>query len=175
MPFGPSNTPASFQDYIHKIVAVKLNIFVIFYLDNILVYTKDWSQPYMDVVCWVLKQLWKYGFYANLEKWYFYQDEVCFLGFIVFVQGIRIEEKRIKPVITWAEPQLVRNIQVFIGFANFYQQFIQGFSKIAAFFTLMLKTTFIVNARTLLKIANNSNFLIPEAKLAFLQLRQAFT
>ena len=56
-------------------------------------------------------------------------------------QGIRIEDEQIKVVKNWPEPTSVRDIQVFIGFANFYQYFIRGFSRIAAPFTLMLKTT----------------------------------
>ena len=80
MPFGLSNAPASFQGYINKILAEKLNIFVIVYLDNILIYTEDAGQSYMDAVRWVLEQLRKHGFYANLKKCRFHQDELRFPG-----------------------------------------------------------------------------------------------
>ena len=52
-----------------------------------------------------------------------------------------MEAERIQVVKDWPELKSVRNIQVFLGFANFYQQFIQGFSKIATPLTSMLKTT----------------------------------
>ena len=52
-----------------------------------------------------------------------------------------MEDERIKAVRNWPEPKSVRDIQVFIGFANFYRRFIRGFSKIAAPLTSMLKTT----------------------------------
>ena len=52
-----------------------------------------------------------------------------------------MEEERIDAVKKWPEPQSVRDIQVFIGFANFYRRFIKGFSRIAAPLTAMLKTT----------------------------------
>ncbi len=68
-----------------------------------------------------------------------------FLSYIVSHQGIRMEEKRIKPVRDWPELQSVRDIQVFLGFANFYQRFIQGFSRLAASLTSMLKTTSVVS------------------------------
>ncbi len=68
MPFGISNTPASFQEYINKILAKKLDIFVIVYLDNILIYTEDPGHPNMDAVRWVLEQLRKHGLFANLKK-----------------------------------------------------------------------------------------------------------
>ncbi len=89
----------------------------------------------------MLDQLQKHSLYANLKKCRFYQDEVRFLGYIVSHQGIRIEEEQIKAVRDWPEPQSVRDIQVFLGFASIYQRFIQGFSRLAALLTSMLKTT----------------------------------
>ncbi len=82
--------------------------------------------------------------YANLKKCRFYQNEVRFPGYIVSHQGIQIEEERIKAVHDWPESQSVSDIQVFLGFANFYQRFIQGFSRLAAPLTSMLKTTSVV-------------------------------
>ena len=52
-----------------------------------------------------------------------------------------MEDKQIEAVKNWPEPKSVQNIQVFIGFANFYQRFIRDFSRIAAPLTSMLKTT----------------------------------
>ena len=54
---------------------------------------------------------------------------------------ISMEAKRIEVIKDWPKPKSVRNIQIFLGFTNFYRQLIQGLSKIAALFTLMLKTT----------------------------------
>ena len=50
MPFGLTNAPATFQGYINKILAEKLNVFVIVYLDNILIYTKDESESHVQAV-----------------------------------------------------------------------------------------------------------------------------
>ena len=55
-------------------------------------------------------------------------------------KDISIEKKKIEVVREWLEPKSIQDIQVFLGFANFYWQFMQGFSKIAAPLTLMLKT-----------------------------------
>ena len=63
------------------------------------------------------------------------------MGYVVSSKDISIKAKRIKVVKNWLEPKSVCNIQVFLGFANFYWQFIQSFSKIAILFILMLKTT----------------------------------
>ena len=141
MPFGLSNALATFQRYIIKILAEKLDIFVIVYLDGILIYTKDPGQPHVEAVYWILDQLQKYSFFANLKKCHFHQDKVCFLGYVVLSKGINMEAKKIEVVKDWPEPKSVRDIQVFLGFANFYRRFIEGFSKIAAPLISMLKTT----------------------------------
>ena len=85
-----------------------------------------------------MEQLRKFSLYANLKKCRFHQDKVWFFGYVVSSKGIRMEDKRIEAVKQWPEPQSVRDIQVFLGFANFYRRFIQGFSRIAALLTPML-------------------------------------
>ena len=141
MPFGLSNASATFQGYVNKIIAEKFDIIIIVYLDDILIYTKDPGQLYVEVVHWVLDQLRKYSFFAILKKCHFYQDKDCFLGYIVYSKGISIEAKQIEVLKKWPELKSVQDIQVFLGFTNFDQQFIQGFSQIAAPLTSMLKIT----------------------------------
>ena len=86
--FGLSNVPASFQGYVNKIVAEKLDVFfivyfdvffivyldvfVIVYLDDILIYTKDAGQSHVETVWWVLREFRKYCLFANLKKYCFY-------------------------------------------------------------------------------------------------------
>ena len=50
MPFGLTNAPGSFQGYVNKILAEKLDIFVIVYLDDILIYTKDPEKAHVEIV-----------------------------------------------------------------------------------------------------------------------------
>ena len=141
MLFGLSNAPASFQGYIDKILAEKLDIFLIVYLDDIFIYTEDQGQGHMEAIRWVLEILRKNDLFANLKKCRFHKDKVRFLGYVVSSQGIRMEDERIEIVRNWLEPKSVRDIQVFINFTNFYWRLIRGFSRIAAPLTSMLKTT----------------------------------
>ena len=53
MPFRLTNAPVTFQGYINKILAEKLDIFIIVYLDDILIYTKDEGEGHVQVVYWV--------------------------------------------------------------------------------------------------------------------------
>ena len=98
MPFGLTNAPASFQRYINKILAKKLDIFVIVYLDDILICTNEDGDRYVSAVWWVLEQLRKFSLFANLKKCQFHQKEVWFLGYVMFSKGIRIEDKKIEAV-----------------------------------------------------------------------------
>ena len=107
MPFGLTNASASFQRYINKILVEKLDIFVIVYLDNILIYTKDDGNGHVVAVRWVLEQLKKFLLYTNLKKCRFYQDEVRFFGYMVSSKGICMEDEGIKAVKQWPEPQSV--------------------------------------------------------------------
>lgn len=66
------NTLTSFYKYINKILAKKFIIFIIVYLDNLFIYTKDPGQLHVDVIYWVLEQLWKNNFFANLKKSHFH-------------------------------------------------------------------------------------------------------
>ena len=68
MLFGRTNAPASFQGYINKIFAEKLDIFVIVYLDDILIYIKDDGNGHVAAIELVLEQLKKFSLYANLKK-----------------------------------------------------------------------------------------------------------
>ena len=141
MSFSLTNAPVSFQRYINKIIKEKLDIFVIVYLNDILIYTYVDRDRQVSAVWWLLEQLRKFLLFANLKKCRFHQEEVRFLSYVVSSKGIHIKDKRIEAVKQRFEPQLVQNIQVFLGFANFYRRFIQRFSRIAAPLTLMLKTS----------------------------------
>lgn len=90
-------------------------------------------------------------------------------------QGFSPEEERIQAVNAWSKPKSVRDLLVFFGFVNFYQCFIESFSRIAALLTSIVKTkTSTASAGTVWKTIHNSKFRTPNAKLAFIDLKQAF-
>ena len=68
MLFRLSNALASFESYINQILAKKLNIFVIIYLNNIYIYTKKIRKTYVNAICYILNTLRKYNLFANLKK-----------------------------------------------------------------------------------------------------------
>ncbi len=110
MPFGLTNIPVMVQGYIHKILVEKLDVFVIVYLDAILIYIESKCKEHVEAVQWVLEQLRKHLLYINLKKCWFHQEEVRFLGYIVSHEGIQMEEELIKIVQDWPELQSVCDI-----------------------------------------------------------------
>ena len=105
--FDSTNAPESFQGYVNNILAEKLNIFVIVYLDDIFIYTKDPKKGHIKAVWWVWEVFRINGLYSNLKKCYFHQDEVRFLGFVVSMDGIKMEEEKIDAVRKWPKPKSV--------------------------------------------------------------------
>lgn len=91
----------------NKILAKNLNVFVIIYLDNILIYTENFGQAYIKAIWWVFDNLRKHSLFANLKKCRFYQDEVYFLGYLVSAERMQIKDEKIKVVKFWPKSKLV--------------------------------------------------------------------
>ena len=87
----------------------------------------------------VLEALRKAGMSLKPEKSEFHKKEVEFLGSIITTEGIRMDQKKVKAVQEWPVPKSVKEIQAFLGFANFYRRFIRNYSKVAAPLTEMTK------------------------------------
>ena len=75
-----------------------------------------------------------------------------FLDYIISHQSIQMKKKQIKVVRDWPKPQSVYDIQVFLGFTNFYQQFIWRFNRLTAPLTSMLKTTSVAGPAASVKV-----------------------
>ena len=110
MLFGLFNTQATFQKYVNKVLTKKLDIFVIVYLDKIMIYTEGLDQPYVKTVQQVLSQLRKYFLFANLKKCRFYEDEIRFLRYVVFLKKRSMKSEEIEAVKKWLKPKSIQDI-----------------------------------------------------------------
>jgi hypothetical protein len=98
MPFGLTNVPVSCQYMINEQLHEYLDIFVVAYLDDILIFSKTKTE-YIEYVKKVLEKLKKANLLLKLEKYKFYQEELKFLGFIVRRNGIHISSDKVKAVL----------------------------------------------------------------------------
>lgn len=95
-----------------------------------------------------------------------------FLGYIISAKCIRIEIDHIKAIRSWREPHNIRDIQVFIDFANFYRCFIYRFSKKAAALTLLIINPFKKCVKK--SITSFADFLTEKAKRFFNIIKDLF-
>lgn len=138
MPFGLANAPATFQAYINRALAGLVDVTCVVYLDDILIYSADLAEHW-EHVKQVLERLRQFALYASLKKCQFFTQKVEFLGFIVSTDGVAMDPERVATIREWPRPKSYREVQVFLGFANFYRRFIYGYSSIAAPLTGLLK------------------------------------
>jgi len=129
MPFGLTNALSVFQRHLNNILSEKIDHGVVLYIDDILIYTQT-EEEHVELVCWVLKKFSENGLCVTIDKCIFYIPEVEFVEFQIGTQGVQMSQKNVKDILNWPAPRSVKEVEKFIGFANFYRQFIQGFSKL---------------------------------------------
>jgi hypothetical protein len=110
------------------------------YLDDILVFSDDPSE-HPAHVREVLKRLRANDLFCKPEKCEFHSDEIEYLGFIIGRDGIQMDQKKIVKILDWPTPRNVKDIQSFLGFANFYRRFIHGYSDISVPLTRLTRKT----------------------------------
>ncbi|GJZ48224.1 putative reverse transcriptase domain-containing protein [Tanacetum coccineum] len=130
MPFGLTNAPAVFMDLMNRVCKPYLDKFVIVFIDDILIYSKN-KQEHEEHLKLILELLKKEELYAKFSKCEFWIPKVQFLGHVIDSQGIHVDPAKIESIKDWASPKSPTEIRQFLGLAGYYRRFIEGFSKIA--------------------------------------------
>ena len=138
MPFGLTNASAAFMDLMNRVFRPYLDQFVVVFIDDILVYSKD-AQEHEHHLRIVLQTLRENKLFAKLSKCDFWLKEVSFLGHIVSAEGIRVDPVKIEAIVNWKPPRNVTELRSFLGLAGYYRRFVQGFSVIASSLTRLLR------------------------------------
>ena len=138
MPFGLTNAPAAFMDLMNRVFRPYLDQFVVVFIDDILVYSKD-AQEHEHHLRIVLQTLIENQLFAKLSKCDFWLKEVSFLGHIVSAESIRVDPVKIEAIVNWKPPRNVTEVRSFLGLAGYYRRFVQGFSVIASSLTRLLR------------------------------------
>jgi hypothetical protein len=112
--------------------------FVVCYLDDILIDSEDPGQ-HEGHVTKVLERLREYGLYCKAEKCELSVKKVGFLGFVISLDGIEMEADRIATIEDWPTPKSVKDVQMLMGFTNFYRRFVKKYAKVTAPITDLLK------------------------------------
>src|SRR6202171_51855 len=143
MPFGLCNAPSTFMRMMNDILRPFLDVCVIVFIDDILIYSETEEQHHLDV-CRVFDLLRQHKLYVKLSKCEFFKHEVEFLGHVVGNGQIKMCPSKVDAILQWPTPTTVTDIRSFLGLCNYYRKFIRGFSTIASSLTDITKndTTF---------------------------------
>ena len=161
MPEELTNAPAAFQRFMNDIFADMIDINVIVYLDNILVYSDSLTE-HKRHVREVLRRLRSNGLFARADKCRFHVISCEYLGYMLSPDGLMMAQNKVQIIQDWPEPQKVQDIQSFLSFVNFYCRFIYGYSRIALPLTVLTQKGIPWN-------------FTEECRLAFNTLKKAFT
>lgn len=160
MPFGLTNAPATCQQFVNDTLRQFLDRFCVVYLDDILIYSQS-HEEHKKHVRLILETLLKAGLYVKGEKCEFFTSSTTFLGFVVSTSGISMDPTKVSTITEWKPPANVKDLQSFLGFANFYRRFIGCYSAKVKPLTNLLK--------------KNSEFTWgPDQEKSFSSLKEAF-
>ena len=129
--FGLTNAPGTFQSVMNEVLGDVIGKFVLVYLDDLVIFSKN-AEGHVEHVRIVLGLLRRHKLYAKLAKCTFMQSELKFLGHIVGAQGLQVDPKKVAIVQDWPVPTGVALLRSFLGLANYFRKFVQGWSALVA-------------------------------------------
>ena len=115
MPFRLTNAPTAFMDLMNKVFHPYLDQFIVVFIDDILVYSKD-AQEHEHHLKIVLQILREKQLFAKLSKCDVWLKEVSFVGHIVSVEGIRVNPTKIEAIMSWKLPSKCNRGEKFLRF-----------------------------------------------------------
>ena len=131
MYFRLTNSPATFQAMMNDLFRDMINKGdITTFIDDVLV-TTETEEGHDEIVEEVLRRLEENDLYVKPEKCVWKVREIGFLGVIMGPEGFRMETEKMEGVMNWPTPQCVKDIQKFLGLANYYRRFVKNFAKIA--------------------------------------------
>jgi hypothetical protein len=138
MSFGLTNALAYFMYMMNKVFMEYLDKFVVVFIDDILVYSRN-EEQHEGHLRLVLQKLQDHKLYAKLSKCEFWLKQVAFLGHVVSKGGIYVDPSKVQDVLSWKASMSVSDIQSFLGLAGYYRRFIEGFLRISKPMTELLE------------------------------------
>ncbi|GKE52684.1 putative reverse transcriptase domain-containing protein, partial [Tanacetum coccineum] len=131
MPFGLTNAPLVFMDLINHVCKPYLDKFVIVFIDDILIYSRN-KEEHGEHLKTILNLLRSEKLYAKFSKCDFWLDSVQFLGHVIDSSGVHVDPAKIETIKkNWAAPTTPTEVRQFLGLAGYYRRFIKEFSLIS--------------------------------------------
>ncbi len=144
MCFGLSNAPATFQSLMNDIFKDEIGKFVVIYLDDILIFS-DTPEEHLDHLRKVLERLRQHQLYAQMPKCEFGLSELKFLGHIIGEFGVKPDPAKVEVVAQWPEPSNAAELRSFLGLAQYFRKFMQGYAQTVCCLYDLLKKNAVFN------------------------------
>ena len=129
--FRLTNSLATFQAMMNELLRDLINTGkVVVFIDDVIV-GMETEEGHDKLVVEVIKRLEENDLYVKPEKCRWKVKEVGFLGVVIGPEGIKMEEEKVKGVLEWLTPKCIKDVQKFLGLANYYHRFIEGFATVA--------------------------------------------
>jgi len=129
--FGLTNSLVTFQAIMNDILRNLIDTGdIVAFMDNMLVGTEN-KKKHNKIVEEVLKRMEESNLYIKPEKYVWKVKEIDFLGLVIGTEEIKIKEEKIAGVLEWPRSKIVKEVQKFLGLANYYRQFVKDFAKLA--------------------------------------------
>ena len=138
MSFGLTNAPAYFMYLMNSIFFEELDVFVIIFIDDILVYSKT-KEDHVKYLRVVLQKHREHKLYTKFSKCEFWRTKLSFFRHILSHNRISVDLSKVKDVVEWVTPTMVKEVQGFLGLAGYCRRFMLNFSKIAKPLTKLTK------------------------------------
>ena len=130
-PFGLTGAPATFQRYINWVLRDELDVCCSAYIDDVVIYN-DTQKEHRDAVLRIIRKLADLGLQLDFDKSEFEASIIKYLGYLVETgKGLRADPEKLEAIRKWEPPMKVKGVHGFLGFCNYYRQFIDGYSNIA--------------------------------------------
>ncbi|GKB44593.1 putative reverse transcriptase domain-containing protein [Tanacetum coccineum] len=136
MHFGLTDTLAVFMDLMNRVCKLYLDMFVIVFINDILIYSKSKEEHEVHLKL-ILELLEKEKLFRKFSKCEFWLREVRFLGHVMNSEGIHVDPSKIKAVKNWKPPKTPSEIHLFLGLAGYYRRFIANFLRFTKRLTLL--------------------------------------
>jgi hypothetical protein len=136
--FELTNSSITFQIYINKTMHSYLNLFVLMYINDLLMFFSS-TEKHIEHVKLMLQRLKEFNLYFKFSKYNFHVFHVNFLDFWTSFDEITMQTNRIIVVKNWSKFKFYKDVQIFINFANFYKRFVHAFFKISVELFSLLK------------------------------------
>lgn len=138
LPFGLSNSPATWQRFIDGVLSNDLEPYVFVYLDDIVIVTQDFDQ-HIAILREVFSRLRSAGLTVSRDKCVFCKPELKFLGYVIDRNGLHVDNDKVSAILNIPTPSNVSEVRRIIGMMSWYRRFIPNFSTITAPLTHLVK------------------------------------